>query len=91
MQQHPQVVAADAIVPADLIFIAFLEKNLADQPAVPLRHFFQDFPNLLFHLLCGDGAENIDQGIGEILIRVPIERTFTASAAVMLEQNVTAR
>src|SRR5581483_4261931 len=58
MQQYPQVVAAQAIIAANLVFVALVEKYLFNYAAVALRQRLQYLAYVLLRLLVGDDVDH---------------------------------
>jgi len=49
-QQNAKIIASDAEIAANLVFIALFEKNVAEQAPVQFREFLQHIADLFFGL-----------------------------------------
>ena len=74
MQQHSQVVTVNPEIPADVIFIAFLEKDFAQQPSITLWQLVDQLAYFLLHLLSSQGSQKVDRLGRKILIFLTLSR-----------------
>src|SRR5579862_5756359 len=90
MQQHSQVIAVNPEFPAYFILVQLFEENGAQDSPVALRHLIEDFANLLLHLTGSDGAQHVDHRIGEVGLRIIVNRGSERVCAIVLQQDVIA-
>jgi hypothetical protein len=90
VQKHPQIIAIDAEVAANLIFVPFFKKNLPQQAAVFFGQLFENLADLSLQLLRHHGTQNVDVRRGKVLVFFIFQRTVALRRPVMLQQNVVA-
>ena len=91
MQQDAQILAIDAKIAADFIFVALLQKDFTQNPPVALGHLLENLANFLGHFM---GIENSGKVHGKgwnlVLIVIRLQGIEAHVGAVVLEQNVVA-
>jgi len=84
VDQDTEIVPIDAKISADLVLVAFFKEHSANDSAISLRHFFQDFAHLFLHLL-GNGAEDVRLGIRQICGGLILKGTGPGRGAVLFQ------
>jgi hypothetical protein len=88
MQQYSQVIPVDTEVPADLVFVAFLKKDLAQNPSVALTKVIQNLPDHFDSFLAHYPAQHIGLLIGNVCGFGVILDCTARRSTIMLEQHV---
>src|SRR5688572_6060236 len=90
MQQHSQVIPVDAEAPADLVLLAFLEKQPVQELALLLRQSSHDGPDMGTVLVQAGGGLGVDARVRQCGPGLLLERRGLRVGAIHLEQDVVA-
>jgi hypothetical protein len=83
VEANTKVVAVNAKATADLVLIALLEENGAQEVAVGGAEFFQDAANVGLSLLIDEGALQIDDFIGDLQVAIFQWTVFVLGAGIL--------
>jgi len=90
MHEHTQVIAVDAKISAHLVFVALFQEYFAQNAPVAFGQIVEDVPNFCCHLPGGYGPEDIDDGVGQFLGSLVLERADAGRSPVLLQQDIVA-
>ena len=87
MEQHPQIVAIHAKLPADFVAVAFIEKHSLEQGPVAGIEFQQNRADFVLDLPGSHDFQRVGALVGQLGPALHIERLAAAGSAVLLKEH----